>query len=250
MPREQRVTAPTQPYSADQLQEISARLETQGAEAALLWAKDAFADNIALACSFGGPTGMVLVDLTARMGMHPEIFYLDTDVLFPETYELRDEVSRRYGVQPVAYRSRLSLEQQADQYGPELWAHDPDRCCYLRKVEPNERALEGKKAWISGLRRDQSATRRSLSIVEWDEAYDLVKLNPLIAWSESDVWDYIRSHNVPYNRLHDQGYPSIGCMPCTRRTLPGEDPRAGRWAGFDKTECGIHVADAKGILKS
>jgi phosphoadenosine phosphosulfate reductase len=241
------LTSLSEPLTAVELEKIAPELEGQGAEAALLWAKEQFGDQIALACSFGGPTGMVLVDMTFRLGLRPEIFYLDTNVLFPETYELRDEVSRRYGVTPVGYSSRLTLEQQASEYGPELWSHDPDRCCYLRKVEPNERALTGKKAWISGIRRDQAATRRGLPIVEWDSGFDLVKLNPLVSWSENDVWDYIRTNNVPYNKLHDQGYPSIGCMPCTRRTLPGEDPRAGRWSGFEKTECGIHVAESKNI---
>jgi len=189
---------------------------------------------------------MVLVDLCSKLDLRPEIFYLDTDVLFPETYALRDEVSRRYGVNPVAYHSRLTLEQQEAKYGPELWARDPDRCCYLRKVEPNERALAGKKAWISGIRRDQSSTRRDVALVEWDSAFDLVKLNPLAAWTEDGVWSYIHEHKVPYNPLHDDGYPSIGCTHCTRRVLPGEDRRAGRWSGFDKIECGIHVADTIG----
>lgn len=234
----------TQPLTPEALEQISRELEPGGAEAALGWAKERFSSNIALACSFGGPSGMVLVDLCSRLGLTPEIFYLDTDVLFPETYALRDEVSRRYGVNPVGYRSKLTLDEQAEKYGPELWARDPDRCCYLRKVEPNERALEGKLAWISGIRRDQSATRRDVALVEWDEAFDLVKLNPLAAWSEDDVWAYIRTNNVPYNPLHDNGYPSIGCTHCTRRVLPGEDRRAGRWSGFDKIECGIHVAEA------
>jgi phosphoadenosine phosphosulfate reductase len=228
-------------FSPDDLAGISAKLEEQGAEAALLWAKEQFEPDISLACSFGGPTGMVLVDMASKVGLHAEVFYLDTGVLFPETYALRDEVSRRYGISPVAYRSRLSLDEQAERYGDALWLRDPDRCCYLRKVEPNERALAGKKAWISGIRRDQASTRRSVSVVEWDESFDLVKLNPLATWTEDDVWSYIRRHDVPYNSLHDDGYPSIGCMPCTRRVQPGEDKRAGRWAGFDKTECGIHV---------
>jgi phosphoadenosine phosphosulfate reductase len=242
------VTSSAQQLTIEELARISENLEGAGAEAALLWAKHALGDDIALACSFGGPSGMVLVDLSSRLGLRPEIFYLDTDVLFPETYALRDQVSRRYGVSPVGYRSKLTLDEQAEKYGPELWKSDPDRCCYLRKVEPNEWALTGKAAWISGIRRDQSATRRSVPIVEWDAAFELVKLNPLATWSEDDVWAYIREHNVPYNPLHDDGYPSIGCIHCTRRVLPGEDRRAGRWSGFDKTECGIHVADPEKAL--
>jgi phosphoadenosine phosphosulfate reductase len=244
------VTTSAQTYSESELAAISAELEAQGVEQTLLWAKREFGDQIALACSFGGPTGMVLVDLCTRLDVPVEIFYLDTDLLFPETYALRDEVARRYGVAPVGYRSRLTLEEQAAKYGPELWARDPDRCCYLRKVEPNERALAGKRAWISGLRRDQSSTRRSVSVVEWDSAFDLVKISPLATWSEDDVWNYIRDHNVPYNPLHDHGYPSIGCTHCTRRVLPGEDRRAGRWSGFDKTECGIHAPEIKAAQQS
>jgi len=235
------VTSNINVFSPDELAAVSLELEGQGAEAVLLWANEQFAPDISLACSFGGPSGMVLLDLTTRLNVRAEVFYLDTDVLFPETYALRDEVSRRYGVQPVGYRSRLTLEEQALEHGDALWLRDPDRCCYLRKVEPNERALTGKRAWISGIRRDQSSTRRSVSVVEWDESFDLVKLNPLASWSEEDVWSYIGEHNVPYNPLHDDGYPSIGCVPCTRRVQPGEDRRAGRWAGFDKTECGLHV---------
>jgi phosphoadenosine phosphosulfate reductase len=246
----ERTVVLTQPPTAEELDLVSTELEPGGAEATLLWAKEQFGSEIALACSFGGPSGMVLVDLSARLGLTPEIFYLDTDVLFPETYALRDEVSRRYRVQPVAYHSRLTLDEQAAKYGPELWTRDPDRCCYLRKVEPNERALVGKRAWISGIRRDQSATRKDVAVVEWDEGFDLVKLNPLAAWSEDDVWAYIRANNVPYNPLHDDGYPSIGCVHCTRRVLPGEDRRAGRWSGFDKVECGIHVADTAKVAQS
>jgi phosphoadenosine phosphosulfate reductase len=234
-----------QALSPLELTEISARLEAAAPEAALLWADQEFAPDVALACSFGGPSGMVLVDMAARLGLRVEVFYLDTDLLFPETYALRDEVSRRYGITPVAYRSRLSLDEQAAVHGDALWLSEPDHCCALRKVEPNERALDGKRAWISGIRRDQSSTRRSVPIVEWDETFGLVKLNPLATWTEADIWDYIRRHDVPYNALHDDGYPSIGCMPCTRRVNPGEDMRAGRWSGFEKTECGIHVSPAK-----
>lgn len=238
------MTLDTKTISAEELAGVSDRLEGAGPEAALLWAKHEFEPDVALACSFGGPSGMVLVDMASRLDLRAEVFYLDTDLLFPETYALRDEVSRRDGITPVGYRSRLTLEAQAAEHGQALWLTDPDRCCYLRKVEPNERALAGKRAWISGIRRDQSAARRSVPIVEWDRTFDLVKLNPLAAWTEDDIWTYIRQHDVPYNPLHDDGYPSIGCIPCTRRVQPGEDKRAGRWSGFDKTECGIHVPGA------
>jgi phosphoadenosine phosphosulfate reductase len=235
------VSIVNQTLTREELAAASQRLEGASAETVLLWAKEQFAPDISLACSFGGPSGMVLVDLAARVDLGAEIFYLDTNLLFPETYAVRDAISARYGINPIGYQSRLTLGEQAEQHGEALWLTDPDRCCYLRKVEPNERALAGKRAWVSGIRRDQSATRRFVPIVEWDDGFDLVKLNPLATWSEADVWAYIRENNITYNPLHDDGYPSIGCVPCTRRVAPGEDPRAGRWASFEKTECGIHV---------
>jgi phosphoadenosine phosphosulfate reductase len=139
--------------------------------------------------------------------------------------------------------SLITPSEQAKRHGDALWARDPDACCAIRKVEPNERALAGKRAWISGIRRDQSKTRSDVQIVEWDERFGLVKVNPLAAWTEADVWKYILEHNVPYNELHDRNYPSIGCTHCTRAVNPGDDPRSGRWQGFDKIECGLHVAD-------
>jgi phosphoadenosine phosphosulfate reductase len=192
-----------------------------------------------MACSFGGPTGMVLLDMAMKIDSSIEVFYPDTDFLFAETYHLRDVCEQKYGFKPIGYKSLLTVEAQAAQHGPELWTRDPDLCCDLRKVEPNHRALEGKKAWISGMRRDQSKTRANVAIVDWDEKFDLVKLNPLAAWDEKQVWAYIIENGVPYNELHDRGYPSIGCTNCTKPVRPGDDPRSGRWAGFDKEECGI-----------
>jgi phosphoadenosine phosphosulfate reductase len=128
---------------------------------------------------------------------------------------------------------------QSERYGEALWLRDPDACCNLRKVEPNERALDGKTAWIAGMRRDQSKTRADIGIVEWDVKFNLVKLNPLASWDEKKVWSYIMANDVPYNELHDRGYPSIGCTNCTQPVNPGDDPRSGRWAGLDKEECGI-----------
>jgi phosphoadenosine phosphosulfate reductase len=161
--------------------------------------------------------------------------------LFTETHALKDEAARRYGFLPLAFRPDLSAGQQAVLHGPELWKDDPDLCCEIRKVAPNERALEGRRAWITGLRRDQGETRRDVAIAAWDTRFDLVKINPLAAWTEDDVWNYVRENDVPYNDLHDRGYPSIGCTHCTRAVRPGEDPRAGRWSGGDKVECGIHI---------
>jgi phosphoadenosine phosphosulfate reductase len=223
--------------------EASALLEGRTPQEVLQWAAERFDDELTMACSFGGPTGMVLLDMAARMDLNISIFYLDTDYLFPETHQLIETAKARYGVVPLAYRSRWSVAQQEQSFGVALWELDPDLCCAMRKVEPNGRALEGKQAWIAGLRRDQSAGRREVQVVEWDAKFELLKINPLVEWSELKVWDYITENDVPYNALHEQGYPSIGCSNCTRAIKAGEDMRAGRWSAFDKTECGIHLPD-------
>ena len=223
---------------------VNRELEGASAEQILQWTAREFGSDIALSCSFGGGSGMVLVDLVARLHIPAEVFFLDTGLLFPETYALVGEVKRRYGIDVTAIRPRLSLEEQASQHGPALWASDPDLCCYWRKVEPMERALAGKRAWISGIRRDQSSTRAAVPVAAWDDAYGVVKVNPLASWTEADVQAYIKTHHVPYNPLADQGYASIGCVPCTRPVQIGEHARSGRWAGFGKTECGLHVREA------
>jgi len=194
-----------------------------------------------LASSFGGPSAMVLIDLLAESKRNVPVYYLDTDLLFPETYALIERVRERYGIEPVAVRTELTLDAQARLHGEALWARDPDQCCALRKVAPQRAFLARYGAWITGLRRDQSDARKELPFIEWDASSGgLAKINPLADWSEQDVWDYVVAHDVPYNALHDRAFPSVGCLPCTRHVLPGEDPRAGRWPGFDKTECGIH----------
>ncbi len=228
-------------YSREELARLSREFEGRPPEAILRWAVDEFFPDLTLACSFGGPSGMVLVDLIAKIEPRTEIFYLDTDFLFPETYETRDRVVERYGVNVVAYKSVFTPEKQAETFGAELWKTNPDLCCQLRKTLPNRRALEGKRAWISGIRRDQASTRRETPVVQWDTKFNLVKVNPLATWTEADVWKYITEHDVPYNPLHDRSYPSLGCTYCTRPVIEGDDLRAGRWQGVDKEECGIHM---------
>ncbi|MBI2724422.1 MAG: phosphoadenylyl-sulfate reductase [Chloroflexi bacterium] len=221
----------------------SAELEGRTPQEILRWAAATYQPGLTLACSFGGPSGMVLLDMVMEIDRSVEVFYLDTDFLFPETYKLRDIAAAKYGFEPAGYMSLLTVTEQAARHGAALWERDPDACCAMRKVEPNKRALEGKRAWISGIRRDQSATRADVPLVEWDAKFGLVKVNPLAGWTESQVWSYILDHGVPYNELHDHGYPSIGCTNCTKAVRPGDDPRSGRWQGFDKTECGLHVPD-------
>ncbi len=237
------MTAEISAATAQELRAYSDALEGKTPQEILSWASGKYQPGLTLACSFGGPSGMVLLDMAMKIDHSVEVFYLDTDFLFPETYKLRDVAAAKYGFQPAGYMSLLTPPQQAAKYGDQLWARDPDACCAIRKVEPNERALAGKKAWISGIRRDQSATRGDIDIVQWDEKFGLVKLNPLAAWSESQVWSYVIDNGVPYNELHDRNYPSIGCTYCTKPVAAGEDPRSGRWQGFDKTECGLHVPD-------
>jgi phosphoadenosine phosphosulfate reductase len=228
--------------TVEELERVAARLEHAEPQAILRWAIETYAPHVTLACSFGGASGMALLDMAVRIDPGIHVFYLDTDLLFPETYATRDAAIARYGIAPEGFRSELTLAEQAAQYGDELWARDPDLCCRLRKVEPNARALAGRRAWITGLRRDQADTRKDVPVVAWDAKFTMVKVAPLARWDEKQVWKYLVEHQVPYNPLHDRGYPSIGCAPCTRPVRPGDDPRAGRWAGTNKTECGLHVA--------
>ena len=228
-------------YTPAGIAAISSELEERSPQAVLRWAVDEFFPDLTLACSFGGPSGMVLLDMIAQIEPRVEVFYLDTGFLFPETYQTRDRVVERYGLNLVGYTSLLTPGQQAEQHGEALWLSNPDLCCQLRKVEPNARALEGKRAWVSGLRRDQAETRRETPVVQWDEKFGLVKVNPLVRWLEADVWSYIVKNDVPYNPLHDQDYPSVSCTYCTKPVAPGDDPRSGRWQGLDKTECGLHT---------
>jgi phosphoadenosine phosphosulfate reductase len=235
-------TGRSRPSDAE-LAQLSAALEGRPPQEILRWAVQQYQPGLTLACSFGGPSGMVLLDMVMQIDRTVEVFYLDTDFLFPETYKLRDIAAAKYQFEPKGYVSLLTPAEQASKYGDALWARDPDACCAIRKVEPNRRALAGKRAWISGIRRDQSKTRAEIPIVEWDAKFGLVKINPLAAWTESQVWSYILDNDVPYNELHDRNYPSIGCTHCTKPVMPGDDPRSGRWQGFDKVECGLHVPD-------
>jgi len=224
----------------DQLQAVAAELEPQGPEAVLRWGIEQFRGGITLACSFGAED-VALVDMIAKIDRGVPVFYLDTDYLFPETIEVRDRIVAKYGVTVVATHPLLTIEEQAARHGADLYGRQPDLCCKIRKIEPLKRHLGGFQAWVTGIRRDQAPTRANAGLVEWDKIFGLVKLNPLAGWTSEDVWRYIRVNDVPYNVLHDKNYPSIGCWPCTRQVQPGEDPRAGRWANFEKKECGLHV---------
>jgi phosphoadenosine phosphosulfate reductase len=228
-----------QSRTEEELRELALAFETEEPIVVLRWALEEFGSDIALATGFGAE-GCVLVHMLSQIGTDARIFYLDTDLLFPETYELRDQLEARYGVRFERRSSDLTLGSQAQEFGDRLWERQPDLCCKLRKVEPLAETLSGLKAWITAIRRDQTPARASAGIVEHDRKFGLIKINPLASWKTFDVWRHITKHDIPYNPLHDVGYSSIGCRPCTSAVRIGEDPRAGRWRGSVKTECGLH----------
>ena len=219
-------------------EKVAADLEDASAEEALGWALETFGERMYIACSFQ-KTSSVTVHMAHSIDPSARFFYLDTDVLFPETYETKDRLEERYGINFHRYSS-ITLEQQKGLYGDELWSRDPDACCGIRKVEPMRSALAAVDLWVSGIRRSDSQTRAGAAKFAWDKRFGLWKLNPLADWTERDVWNYIREHQIPYNPLHDRGYPSIGCTHCTQPVGPGGSSRDGRWVGTSKSECGIN----------
>ena len=224
-----------------EIEKIQNLVETWNPEDLLRWAFTAFGNDIAIASAFGAE-GMALIDMAARVNPRVRVFTLDTEFLFPETYALIRRIEQRYGIRIERVTPALSPEAQELVHGPALWTRNPDLCCSLRKIEPLRHKLAELRAWITSIRRDQTAVRASAKKAGWDAKFQLVKLNPLADWNSKQVWRYIHDHNVPYNPLHDQGFPSIGCTHCTRAIRPGEDERAGRWSGFVKIECGLHTA--------
>jgi phosphoadenosine phosphosulfate reductase len=233
---------PTTP-PIDEITRWNIRFRNAAPQTLLAWANERWGARMALSCSFGGATGMVLLDMVMQIAPATPVLYIDTELLFPETYRLVEQVRTRYGIDPRPVRPGQTIAQQAESEGAALWERNPDRCCKLRKVQPLASALEPFDAWISGLRRDVSASRANTPLIEWSAKHRLFKLNPLAFWTERDVWRYIQEHEVPYNPLLDQGYTSLGCTACTRQPVSA-DPRSGRWIGFEKTECGLHIESA------
>ena len=209
-------------------------LEGASAQEVLEHLVEHFHPRLYVACSFQKEAS-VIMDMLLKIEPEARFFTLDTGLLFPETYETWRQLEDRYGVKVEVYQG-MSLARQSAEHGDELWNSDPDSCCGIRKVEPLKEALSQVDAWVSGMRRDQSPSRRQTPKFHWDDKHELWKANPLAEWSEKDVWNYIAENDVPYNELHDRGYSSVGCTHCT---LPGAG-RAGRWAGTDKIECGLH----------
>jgi phosphoadenosine phosphosulfate reductase len=217
---------------------VAPDLEHLDATGVLAFMVDRFHPRLAVACSFQKEASVVL-DLLLKIAPDAHVFTLDTHVLFPETYATWRAVEQRYGI-TVEVHQGPSLARQASLHGDRLWERDPDACCDLRKVQPLNRALADVDAWVAGLRRDQSPSRAKTPKLAWDAKHDRWKFNPLADWTDKDVWRYIAEHDLPYNPLHDEGYSSIGCTPCT---VAGEG-REGRWAGTGKLECGLHVPAA------
>jgi phosphoadenosine phosphosulfate reductase len=224
------------------IHETGRELDNASAEEILAWALGRFSPRITVATGFGAE-GVALIDMALKLDPALDIFFLDTGFLFPETYELRDQIEARYGIKIRAVEPVLTPTLQEELHGPSLWAASPDQCCALRKIEPLKRALHGFDAWVAAIRRDQTAARANAKVVEWDIRWQLVKVNPLANWTSRDVWRYVVRNGLPYNPLHDIGYSSIGCVQCTRAVKAGEDDRAGRWPGHQKTECGLHGGD-------
>ena len=222
------------------LARASERLKDASPQDILRWAVDVYGEDLTLSVSFGNPEGMVLLDMLSRITDKAQVFTLDTGFLFEETVRFREEAMKKYPLPLKVLTPGLTVEEQVARYGPELYSCAPDLCCEVRKIEPQRRFLRDYGAWVTGIRRDQTAQRASAPIVTFDEHFGVAKIAPLAAWSADEVDEYVRRYDVPLNPLLSMGYRSIGCEPCTRPVAPGEDARAGRWPGMDKTECGLH----------
>jgi phosphoadenosine phosphosulfate reductase len=227
-------------FSANELTYLNERFQARHPLELLEWINASFpSGEVVMATGFGAE-GVVLIDMLVRINKRFPIFYLDTGVLFEETYQLRDQLEERYGIHFIQQKPAWSLAEQAQRDGDRLWERNPDQCCQLRKVEPLRAALRNRSGWITAIRRGQSPARAHAQAIEWDARFGLYKFNPLAAWTKEEVWGHITVYDLPYNPLYDQGYASIGCVHCTTPVAPGEEERAGRWRGFMKTECGLH----------
>jgi phosphoadenosine phosphosulfate reductase len=233
---------PTSLFDISTLPEINEQLREESPQAILRWAVDLFQPRIAMATAFGAE-GCCLLHMLSEIEGSVFLFNLDTGYQFPETLALRERILERYGLAIELVRPDQTVAQYEASNGGPVYTHHPDRCCLERKIKPLRKALVGQEAWISAIRRDQTAQRGAAQVVQWDAKFGLVKINPLLSWSKQDVWSFVARHDVPYNPLHDQGFPSIGCWPCTQAVEHGADDRAGRWAGSAKKECGLHVLE-------
>lgn len=223
----------------EQCEEMRRVAEFWTPQQTLQWAFKTYGSEIAIASAFG-PEGIVVLNLSASVCRDFRVFMVDPGYLFPETLELARKVEIRYGIQVERVKASVTTDAQTELYGPQLWARDPDQCCQVRKVEPLRKKLSDLRGWVTAIRRDQTPARKNAGRVQWDANFHLVKVNPLVDWTDEMVWSYIREHRLDYNPLHDRKYASIGCVHCTRPVQEGESSRAGRWSGFVKSECGLH----------
>ncbi len=233
----------SQAVAAIDLVEASCLLEGKTPRDILSWAVDHYYPRLTMATAFG-PEGCVILHMLAEIQPRVRVFNLETGYQFPETLRLRDQIAERYGIEVEMVTADTTVPQYEALHNGPLYVVDSNQCCHDRKVIPLRKAVLGYDAWISAIRADQSAHRSKATIVGWDAKFDLVKVNPLLHWTKRDVWAFIVTNDVPYNPLHDRGYPSIGCWPCTKAVGEGQDERAGRWAGQAKTECGLHSLDS------
>ncbi|QVL31247.1 phosphoadenylyl-sulfate reductase [Telmatocola sphagniphila] len=222
----------------------SANLELTGrsAEEVLRWAVGRFGHKLMMATAFGAE-GCCLIHMLAQIDPTIRVINLDTGYQFKETLKLRERLLYTYGVAVEFIRPDTTVEEYERMHGGPLYEHRSDQCCFDRKIVPLRKAVVGYQAWISSIRKDQTADRARADVVQWDPKFGVVKVNPILTWNYKDVWNFIYKNNVPYNPLHDQGYPSIGCWPCTQPVTEGADERSGRWAGMKKKECGLHVVE-------
>ncbi len=230
------------PELLGELDQKNAELESASPEEIIRWAVERFGDKLTMATAFG-PEGCSILYMLSKIDPATHVFNLDTGYQFQETLELRDRLARKYRIDVEMKKPALTVAQYEAKHGGPLYKTNPDQCCADRKIGILRAAAQGKHAWISAIRRDQSPDRAAAPIVGWDRRFELVKINPLANWKKADVWKLIVDEDVPYNPLHDEGYTSIGCWPCTRSVMFGEDERAGRWSGTQKTECGLHTLE-------
>jgi len=231
--------------SPELLAELAAHSERLGKatpQEVIAWAVQEYFPQLTMATAFG-PEGCCILHMLAEIEPRTHVFNLDTGYQFPETLALRDRIAKRYGLEVELKGADTTIPEYEAQHGGPLYRSNPDQCCFDRKIVVLRKAVVGMRAWMSGIRRDQSPDRATAPVVGWDNKFSLVKISPLANWTKRDVWNLITEHDIPYNPLHDQGYTSIGCWPCTRSVALGEDERAGRWSGFAKTECGLHTKD-------
>jgi phosphoadenosine phosphosulfate reductase len=231
-----------QHFSTEQIAAACAELEGQAPEIILKWAADRFFPRLTMATAFG-PEGNCIIHMLAAINPHVRIFNLETGYQFAETLELRERIKTRYGIEVEYIRPEMTVPEYEQEHGGPLYVIRPDQCCFDRKILPLRQAVLGYDAWISAIRKDQTNDRGQASVVQWDAKFSLVKINPLLNWTKKDVWAFITKNDIPYNPLHDRGYPSIGCWPCTAPVGADEDERAGRWRGTGKKECGLHVVE-------